>query len=169
MGTYATTKDNPLVGARFGVVFSLNQFVDTGFSRISGAEASADTIEYREGGQNFTPRKFPGLARFAATMFERGATTNLDMYQWAATAWALNPNAVPYEDGYNPATSFRRDISVLALGPDLQTTVRTWVLHAAWPSSVRMSDFDAQSSTALIESMTIQHEGFDYYVGESGS
>lgn len=166
--TFVAVRSNPMAAFRFNVQFASSFFVDAGFSRINGLDVSSDVIMYREGGQVPTARKFPGLTQYNPIRFERGSGKNMDMYNWAATTYVVSPDSNPLPDDYS-VNSFRKNLVINGMDSDNGTVVRSWNVTSAWPSNVQMGDFDAQSSTVLIESMTVQHEGLFPANGPLGS
>ena len=168
--TYVAQKQNPATVFRFAVAFGTSLFNDTGFSRISGLSASVGTVTYREGGQQPSMRKFPGLAEFPVVRFERGSTNNVDMYNWLQQVQSINPTAAstPLKDDYSPS-GFRTTIYIQLFDADFVTVIKSWTLLAAWPKSVSLGDFDAQSSAVQIESMEIECESIIVQSGPLGS
>jgi phage tail-like protein len=167
---YVAQKQNPVAVFRYAVSFgSTALFSDTGFSRISGLSASVATITYREGGQQPSMRKFPGLVEFPVVRFERGATTSLDMYNWLQQVQSINPTAAssPLPDTYD-STGFRSSVYIQAFDSDMVTVLRAWTLLAAWPKSVTMGDFDAMASSAQIETMELECEAIIPTAGALG-
>jgi phage tail-like protein len=168
MAQFVAVKSNPMANFRFTVQFASSLFVEAGFARVSGLNVSADQINYREGGQVPTMRKFPGLTQYNDVRMDRGASQNMDMYAWAAQAYVINPNSTPLPDDYT-ADGFRQNLVINGLDSDNATVVRSWQVLSAWPKEVSMSDFDAQSSGVLIETLVIAHEGLIPLAGTLGS
>ena len=169
--TYVAQKANPATVFRFAVSFSSSSFfVDTGFSRISGLSASVDTVTYREGGQQPSMRKFPGLVSFPVVRFERGTSSNLDMYNWLSQVQSINPisGQAPLPDTYD-TTGFRQHVYIQSFDSDMSTVLRSYTLISAWPKSITMGDFDAQASSVQIETMELECEAILLTSGPNGS
>ncbi|MBP1774827.1 MAG: phage tail protein, partial [candidate division NC10 bacterium] len=52
------------------------------FAECSGFGASNDPIEYREGGDNRTVRKLPGMTKYPNIVLKWGLTDSDELYKW---------------------------------------------------------------------------------------
>src|SRR2546423_1450774 len=66
----------------FNFLVEIEQITQAGFSDCSGFGASNDPIEYREGGENTTVRKLPGMTKYTNITLKRGLTDNHDLWDW---------------------------------------------------------------------------------------
>lgn len=69
----------------FNFVVEIDGMVAAGFSEVSMPAASADVIEYREGGESNVVRKLPGRIHFGNPMLRRGITASDELYHWWKT------------------------------------------------------------------------------------
>src|SRR5882672_7262191 len=82
-------REDPYAGHQFEIV--INGISDDGtavkgsFSECSGLEASMDPIEYRNGSEDFTVRKIPGLKKFTNIVLKRGIIGDLTLWNWIKT------------------------------------------------------------------------------------
>lgn len=134
----------------FKFIVAIDGFTSGGFSKVSGLKMTTEVFEYREGGDNTTVRKLPGQTKFDPVALERGATKNLDLWNWAqevhnfANSGDLTPN--------------RRTITISLIGKN-QVVLRTWTLNKVWCSEWEIGEMDARSNDVLLERVVLQHEG----------
>ena len=125
-----------------------------GFSEVSGLEMETDVMEYREGCDATTPRKFRGLTKFSDVTLKRGVSSDLD-------AWNLSRRTY---DAFTAASGFaspvyRFDMHIIQrdmAGADQ----RVWKIVKAWVRKFMVSDMSAHQSEVSIEEMIITSEGF---------
>src|SRR5262245_5111935 len=129
----------------------------SGISYVSPLERSTEVVEHREGGDPSTVRRSPGITRFAPITLRRGVTHDAAFEQWANRVWSLGAGAgkeVSLKD-------FRKSI-VIELYNEAGQLVRRYVVHRCWPSQYEaMSELDANGNEILLESLTLQHEGWE--------
>lgn len=143
---------DPFRGFNFTVVVA--GFPSTlAFQKISGLNIGVEKTEYREGADNNTVRKLPGLAVFDDIVMERGVSDSVHVVNWMKEIVDLNnEDALPGDD------EFRREVTIQVRNRNKQI-VRTYVVTAAWPSKLELADLDGSSSDVLIETLTLCHEG----------
>ena len=71
-------KADPYRGYNFLV--EIDGITQAGFSDCSGFGSSNDPIEYREGGENTTVRKLPGMTKHMNVTLKWGLTTSRELY-----------------------------------------------------------------------------------------
>jgi phage tail-like protein len=146
---YVTLLDNTNL---LGTVVSIaaNYYV-AGFSECAGLEATMETLDYREGGQNSFVRKFATRATFSNITLKNGIIFEYDdlwtwHHSWVQGAGVRKDGVIVLQDeGRNPAKvwRFKRGIPMKWVGPAL----------------------NAGQSSVAIESLEIAHEGLDLEVG----
>ena len=60
----------------------IDGLTQAGFADCSGFGANTDPIEYREGGENTTVRKLPGLTKYNNITLKWGLTDSKELYDW---------------------------------------------------------------------------------------
>ena len=129
----------------------------SGVSYVSPLERSTDVIELREGGDASSVRKLPGITRFAPITLRRGVTRDAEFEKWADKVWKFGAAAgaeVSLKD-------FRKSI-VIELYNEAGQLVRRYVVHRCWPSQFEaLSELDADGNEIVLESLTLQHEGWE--------
>jgi phage tail-like protein len=116
------------------------------FHECSGFEATIDVIEHREGGDNLTPRKLPGMTKFNNITLKRGITADPELYKWHRSA----------VDGVIE----RKNGSIVLLDRRGLEVMR-WNFVRAWPTKWSGPPLTAEGNDVAIESLELAHEGFD--------
>ena len=116
------------------------------FAEVSGLEVEIDVIEYRNGSEDITVRKLPGLAKYSNITLKRGVTGDLTFWNWIRSGIS--------------GQVLRRDMSVTLLDESHQEVMR-WKVRRAWPCKWSGPNLKAGESEVAIESLEIAHEGFE--------
>ena len=147
----------PYLNDKFRVRFSDRADYVAGLSKITGGlEVTRTVIEHREGGDPSTPYKTPGPSKFSPLVFERGRTHDPDFEIWASKVW--NPNGGPGAE--SSLADFRRDL-IIDVFNEAGQKVLSYQVSRCWVSKYRAaSDLDANGNAVLIESITIENEGW---------
>ena len=128
-----------------------------GISRISALKRTTQVVEYRQGRDPSTVRKSPGRTSFEPITLSRGVTHDPAFEEWANKVWSPGAgagNEVALKD-------FRKDL-VIELYNEAGQLVIAYKVHRAWVSEyVALSDLDAGESAVAIQSITLQHEGWE--------
>jgi phage tail-like protein len=114
------------------------------FHEVSGFDSTIDVIEHREGGDNTTPRKLPGMTKHSNIVLKWGMTDDAQLYQW-------------HRDAINGDIE-RRNGSIVLLDRRGQEVLR-WNFFAAWPSKWDGPDLNAEGNDVSIETLELAHEG----------
>lgn len=128
-------------------------FSYAGFQSCSEVSVEAAKNEHWEGGRN-TPDKQPGRLTHADVTLQRGATTDLDMYDWMKTVADASRNAGLI------SPLFKRNVSIVQLALDGRP-LRRVRLFAAWPVKFVVGDWDNDSDENTIEQVTLTYDRFD--------
>ena len=128
----------------FNFLVELDGITQAGFSDCSGFGATTDPIEYREGGENKTPRKLPGLTKFSNITLKWGLTDSRELYDW-------------YRDVVNGKIQ-RKTGSIVVLDLEGNEKVR-WNFINAWPTKWDGPDFTAKGNDIAIDMLELAVEG----------
>ena len=115
-----------------------------GFSECSGLEASIQTEDYQEGGNNNTTLKFPKHIAYTNIRLKRGITTSDDLWQW-------------FNDFIN-GQGKRRD-GTITLRDELQQAVKSWQFKRGLPVKWTGPTLNAAQNQLAIQELEIAHEG----------
>jgi phage tail-like protein len=116
------------------------------FHEVSGFDSTIDVIEHREGGDNLTPRKLPGMAKHSNIVLKWGLSDDIDLYKWHLDAARGNVK--------------RKNGSIVLLDRQGQEKMR-WNFVNAWPSKWDGPDFNAEGNDVSIETLELAHEGVE--------
>lgn len=148
--------DDPLKAFRF--IVEVEGFARAGFMEANGLEIQTESIEYREGGDNATVRKSPGLTSFAPIVLRRGQFVasskggDDDFVEWAQEVFDTAAFAVPND--------FRRTIDIVQFHRN-GDEARRWRVFECWPGRFKPgADLNATANEDSIEELEIQNEGF---------
>jgi phage tail-like protein len=140
---------------KFKYVVEIDGFKKAGFNKCTGLEAKVNSVNYRDGGDNNTVHKQPGLVEFSDITLERGMSQDKDMSSWFSELFTLDGSKKVDGTG-----GFRRNLSIV-LQDRAGNPVRRWNVYDAFPSNYKFDDLDAQSDDNLIEMLQLTHEGFE--------
>jgi phage tail-like protein len=116
------------------------------FAEASGFESTIAVIEHREGGENTTVRKLPGLTSYSNIVLRWGLTDDRELYDW-------HRRAIQGEVE-------RKNGSIVALDRRGEERVR-WNFFNAWPTRWDGPDFNAEGTDVAIEALELAHEGIE--------
>lgn len=143
-------RDDPYGGYNFLV--TVNGVSDDGtavkgsFTEASGLETEVPPIEYRNGSEDITVRKVPGLKKFTNITLKRGVTGDLAFWNWIRNAMK--------------GQVLRADGSVVLLDENRQEVMR-WNFVRGWPSKWTGPGLNAANNEIAMETLEICHEGLD--------
>lgn len=115
------------------------------FQEVSGFDSTIDVIEHREGGENTTVRKLPGMTKYSNLVFKWGITDDMTLYTW-------------HLDTVNGKPDFRKNGSIVLVDRH-QTEVARWNFIRAWPTKYDGPDLNAEGTDVAIETLELAHEG----------
>jgi phage tail-like protein len=130
----------------FNFLVEIDGITRAAFQQVSGFDSTIDVIEHREGGENTTTRKLPGLTKFSNIVLKWGITDDMELYQW-------------HRDAVQGAVE-RRNGSIIGLDRQGQEVVR-WNFFHAWPSKYDGPDYNAEGNDVAIETLELAHEGVE--------
>jgi phage tail-like protein len=113
------------------------------FSEVSGLNAEVTPIEYRDGSEEITVRKLPGLKKFTNIVCKRGMTADLVFWNWIREAMI--------------GIVHRTDGSVLLLDENHQEVMR-WNFRRAWPTKWTGPTLNAKNNEVAMETLEIAVE-----------
>jgi phage tail-like protein len=122
----------------FNFLVELDGITRAAFHKCSGFDSAVDVVEYNEGG-SLSPRKLPGMVKYANIVLEWGMT-DMELYNWHLTVVTGNIQ--------------RKNGSILLLDR-AGNTVGRWDFTQAWPSKCTYSDLSAQANEVFFEKLEI--------------
>lgn len=138
----------PPVSFFFRVDFQLGgvQNTDSMFQEVSGFNAELQTEEIKEGGENRYSQVLPVRARYTDLVLKRGLIVNSAVVDWCRDAIE---NLV-----IRPVT-----VTVKLLNEKSQPLL-TYNIVNAWPKKWSVSDFNAQESKIVVETLELSYQYF---------
>lgn len=130
----------------FNFLVELDGITRAAFHDVTGFDSTIDVIEHREGGENTTTRKLPGLTKYSNIVLKWGITDDRQLYEW-------------HRDAIQ-GTVQRRNGSIVGLDRRGNEVMR-WNFFNAWPSKYDAPDFNAEGNDVAIETLELAHEGLE--------
>jgi phage tail-like protein len=128
----------------FNFLVEIDGITRAAFQHASGFDSAIDVIEHREGGENTTQRKLPGMTKYSNISLKWGLTDDHDLYDWHRQAVLGNIQ--------------RKNGSIILLDRQGNEKMR-WNFVNAWPSKWTGPDFNAEGNDVAIETLELAHEG----------
>jgi phage tail-like protein len=128
----------------FNFLVEIDGITRAAFHEASGFDSTVDVIEHREGGQNATTYKVPGLTKHGNITLKWGITDDKSLDDWHQQV----------VDG----DSVRKNGSIIVLNRKGQEIAR-WNFVRAWPSKVTLPSFNAEGNDIAIQTLELAHEG----------
>ena len=116
------------------------------FQEASGFDSSIEVEEHREGGENITTRKLPGMVKFSNIVLKWGLADDHELDDWYQQ-WASGDPAAKRQSG-----------SIVLLDRQGQEK-RRWNFINAWPTKLTWPSFNAENSDLAIMTLELAHEG----------
>jgi phage tail-like protein len=140
-------RNDPYTNSRF--LLEIDGIVQAGFSEVAIPDISTDPIEYREGNEETTVRKLPGLTKYGNLTLKWGITdSSMELFEWRKLVVQGN------------TADARKNIAVILQDEEGNPAAR-WEFREAWPSKYDAPDLSAKGGDVAIETMEIVHEGMD--------
>ena len=136
-------RDDPYPSHNFQLIvngISDGKSVSGGFTEISGLEVALTPIEYRNGTEDFTVRKLPGLKTQTNIVCKRGSTGHVEFWNWIKSGL----------DG-----DVKRAEGAILLKDENQVEVMRWNFSRGWPCKYSGPSFNAKNNEIAIESLEI--------------
>jgi phage tail-like protein len=128
----------------YNFVVEIDGITRAWFQQCSGFDATTDVVEHREGGDNLTPRKLPGMTKFGNISLKWGMTDDRELYDWHRRV----------VDG-----DIERKNGSIVLRNRRGEEVARWNFVRAWPTKWDFPDLNAEGNDVAIETLELAHEG----------
>ncbi len=145
----------PPTGFHFIVSFQLlpQSENDFRFQEVSGLDVEMEMETFNEGGQNRFSWQLPKRARYSDLVLKRGMFIGSGIVLWCQNAFE---NFV-----FEPANL------TISLLNNLHVPIQAWYVVNAIPKKWSISNFNAEESTIVIESLTLSYQFFNVITVES--
>ncbi|HEY0606872.1 MAG TPA: phage tail protein [Herpetosiphonaceae bacterium] len=132
--------------AAFNFLVEIDGVTVAGFSECSGLTTETDAIEYRNGNEDITVRKLPGLKKFSNITFKRGYTDSKELWNWRKLVM----------DGKTE----RQSGAVVLLNEGREEALR-WNFREGWPRKWEGPTMNAKNNEVAIETLEICVESIE--------
>ena len=129
--------------AAFNFVVEFDGLPVAAFSECSGLSTETDVVEYRNGNEDITVRKLPGLRKYTNIALKRGFTDNKDLWEWRKSVIE--------------GKTQRQSGSIVLLNEAREEALR-WNFREGWPSKWEGPAFNAKNNEVAIETLEIAVE-----------
>lgn len=160
-------------------------FADMGFMTVEGIAMNTEMVPYREGGWNTTPHKLPGQTDFAPLTMAAGVFYNKrEMWRLAQRMFAVQwgSGSLPMT-GDGQISDYRYDLLIRIMGHPVTKgaaagsnpnapyagAVMGFRFFNCWTASIGFTGLNAMDNAIMIHQMTVHHEGFDTFFGNTAS
>ena len=138
----------PPVGFHFAVVIEMFPQTpqDFRFQSVSGLSVDIPTETIAEGGENRFKHQMPGVPQYGKMVLKRGMFTGSLAINWVRNAvekFEFEPHNI-----------------IISLLNDLHLPVAVWQVYNAYPVKWSCTDFDAEQSVAVIETIELAYQHF---------
>jgi phage tail-like protein len=114
------------------------------FMEVGGLGVEMPPIEYRNGSEDITVRKIPGLKKFTNLTLKWGITGDLIFWNWVV-------------EGMNGLV--QRCPGAIVLNDENRKEVMRWTFTRGWPCKWTGPGLNAKNNEIAIETLEIAHEG----------
>ncbi|AQA15841.1 phage tail protein [Streptomyces samsunensis] len=147
------TRDDPYASYNFKIIVSNvsddGLAVSGSFTEASGLELEIPPIEYRNGSEDITVRKIPGLKKFTNLTFKRGITGHVAFWRWVVDA--LNGKV-------------QRTHGSIVLCDENRNDVMRWNFDRGWPTKYTGPTLSATKNEIAMETLVLAVEKLEIEV-----
>jgi phage tail-like protein len=137
----------PPLGFYFRVDFQLGGAdAEAMFQEVNGFTSELLTEDVRQGGENRYTQVLPTRAKYSDLVLKRGLITNSAIVRWCRDA-IENLNIQPVT-------------VIVTLLNEKNTPLQSYNVINAWPKKWSVSDFNAQESKIVVETMELSYQYF---------
>ncbi len=119
---------------------------DARFQTVSGLSVEYDYESFKEGGENRFEHKLPVRTKYADLVLKRGMLMGSAVLDWFTAAFR--------DREFTPA-----DVNVILMN-EKGDSLRTWNVAHAIPKKWLVSDFNANESSVVIETLELSYRYF---------
>ena len=138
----------PFTGFNFSVEIQVpgiaNELCSAAFQECDGLEMTMDIRTIKEGGNNSTLVRLPGMVSFGSLTLKRGMTASFDLWDWFA-AVVRDPK-------------IRADGEVVVMASDRETERARFILGRCLPTKLKAPALNAREGAVAIEELQLAYE-----------
>lgn len=129
--------------AAFNFLVQIDGIDVAGFAECGGLTTETDAIEYRNGDEDITVRKLPGLKKFTNITLKRGLTDSKALWEWRLKVMQGKTE---------------RKSGTITLQNEERQEAAKWQFKEGWPSKWEGPSLNAKNNEVAIESLEITVE-----------
>lgn len=130
----------------FNFLVEIDGIARAAFQQVSGFDSTTDVIDHREGGDNLSTRKLPGMTKYSNIVLKWGMTEDRELHDWHRRVVEGDIE--------------RKNGSIVLLNRKREEVAR-WNFVRAWPTKWDGPDLNAETADAAIETLELAHEGVE--------
>lgn len=138
---------------RFKFLVEIDGINSAAFQTMSDLAVEVGEVVYFEGG-SIIPDKTPGRLTFPNVTLERGATDDLDLFNW------MREVAIASANQGLPDIVYKRNLDLVQLARD-NSTLRRWSIFRAWPRRFLAGAWNNDVDENVIESVELVFDFFE--------
>jgi phage tail-like protein len=141
---------------KFKFLIEIDRITYAGFQKCSELSAELAKIEHFEAGA-LIPNKSPGRLTFADITLERGATVDLELFEWfeeTANAASGLGGAGLIDDAY------KRTFDIVVLDRD-DSEIQRWNVTNAWPTKFVAGSWDNTVDEKVMTQVVLAYDFFE--------
>jgi phage tail-like protein len=142
--TMAVLRNDPYLAQNFAV--EIDGVAVAHFAEVSGLEVEFSVVEYRNGSEDITVRKLPGLAKYPNITLTRGIVGDLSLWHWIRTV--------------REGQTQRRNGAIALLNEKREPVLR-FRFSRGWPCKWVGPALNAKGNDVAIEELVLCHEGLE--------
>jgi len=128
-----------------------------GISKMGALKRTTEVVDHRDGADPSIVRKSPGQTKYEPITLERGVTHDPEFESWANKVWNISSSLGTEVS----LADFRKDI-ILEVYNEAGQKVIAYNVYRCWVSEYQaLPEFDASANAVAIETLTLQHEGWE--------
>ena len=128
----------------FNFLVEIEGVTVAGFTECSGLVSETEVIDYRNGDEDITRRRLPGLIKYETIKLSQGQTASTELWDWRQRVVE--------------GRTQRQSGSVVLLDEARQPAMR-WNFREGWPSKLEGPTFNAKTNEVAVTKLEITHEG----------
>ncbi|KPK36502.1 MAG: glycerol acyltransferase [Nitrospira bacterium SG8_35_1] len=139
----------PPTGFHFKVEFQDldKEDVDVRFQSVAGLSVDIQTESVKEGGEHRFEHVLPLRTKYGNLILKRGITKNSKLIEWC-------------NDAFQTLIIYPKNVLVFLLNEEHEPLI-TWNVINAWPKKWSVSDFTAEKSSIVIETLELEYQYFN--------
>ncbi len=142
----AATGDRNDPYSAFNFLVEIDDITQAGFSECSGLSTESGVIEYRNGNEDITVRKLPGLKKFTNISLKRGFTNSKELWEWRKKVLEGKTE---------------RKGGAIQLLNEAREAVLRWNFKNGWPTKWEGPAFNGKNDEVAIETLEIAVESVE--------